>query len=768
MDSSARLPPVRTRAPLLFPALAFTGGVALGGAGLRLSIPLAFILGALGLLPRHRAWRLLGWIVSGWILAHLCNEPWEDVVSESVLRRPVTLTGRIEGCWERTDRYHRARFVVRRIEQGGSVWLVDRTIRLYAADRGEHPSCGGRIRVRGYLRPPRWFHNRPRVRVGGWGLFLESPRLSEILEAPGPFAGISGRIRRHLFPNGSFEEGRGRGRALARALLTGDTGELPREWVLGLQRAGLSHVLAVSGLHVGLLLVLTGAISLPLPRSLRFAALLSVLIGYGLVVGPRSSLLRAGCMGAVGSSALFLRRPPQATNALSIALLGLLSLAPERIQGPGFQLSVAATAGILFLYRPLTGMLEPVPDWVRGPFAVTLAAQIATIPWSLSLFHRWPLMAPVLNLLAVPWLAAALFVAVIWAGLRIVLPGIAAPVVHLLDLLAAPLSVVADLSPDLLRTEVVSWAWAPALVLVGAIWAAVWLGSRPGARKPLLALGLVVSIGAWGWDQSSSTAPATPELLLLDVGQGEGMVLRDGREAIVIDAGGWDGPGFGVRVVAPVLAREGLDAPRALVVTHGDRDHCGGILDLARLLQGTEVWLPPGLSKTPCGQELLQMVWLEHRTLRAGDRAKVGRWRLTVLGPGVREGGRSEGRNTDSLVLAARIFDRSLLLTGDIDAAAERRLARSRFHHWIDSDLLKVAHHGSRTSTTEDWLDLVTPRRALISAGAHNAYGHPAPAVLTRLVRRKILVLRTDRQGMIRLRWPAPGPPRIRVLGRGN
>ncbi|RMH18317.1 MAG: MBL fold metallo-hydrolase [Acidobacteria bacterium] len=251
---------------------------------------------------------------------------------------------------------------------------------------------------------------------------------------------------------------------------------------------------------------------------------------------------------------------------------------------------------------------------------------------------------------------------------------------------------------------------------------------------------------------------------MLDVGQGEALLLRDGRRAILVDGGGWPQGDLGSRVLVPALAARGVRRLDALVMTHPDRDHCRGLVDLVRQLPVAEVWSSPGWTP-PCAVELISAPGPRWRPLWAGDERRLGRWRLAVLHPPPAASRRRHGGDNDrSLVLAASVHGRRVLLTGDLEAAGERRLLRAS-REALAADVLKVAHHGSKTSSTAAFLRAVAPRLALISAGRHNPYGHPAAPVLARLEGAGIRVLRTDRGGAVELTIPAGGPLRIRRPG---
>ena len=199
--------------------------------------------------------------------------------------------------------------------------------------------------------------------------------------------------------------------------------------------------------------------------------------------------------------------------------------------------------------------------------------------------------------------------------------------------------------------------------------------------------------------------------------------------------------------------------------SNAQRDHCNGLVDASAYLPVKEVWIGPGWDPMGCAGQLITLPGVRLRILWAGERATLGRWELLALHP---DPGETRGTNERSLVLRAESGGVRLLLTGDVERWAESRLLAAWPPEALRTDLLKVAHHGSRTSTSESFLDAVIPRLALISAGPRNLYRHPSPVVLDRLGERHIPTLRTDRDGLIlvsfgedrRLHVSLPGAPR--------
>ena len=250
---------------------------------------------------------------------------------------------------------------------------------------------------------------------------------------------------------------------------------------------------------------------------------------------------------------------------------------------------------------------------------------------------------------------------------------------------------------------------------------------------------------------------------MLDVGQGDAVLIRDGNRSLLVDGGGWSSGDFGGRVLVPALAAEGVRRLDALVLTHPDRDHCAGLLDLVDYLPARELWLAPGAAASSCGRALALRPGPRLRLLWRGERAALGGWRFEALHPPPGGGGDDNDR---SLVLLATAAGRRVLLTGDIEAAAERELVAAQ-REALRADVLKVAHHGSKTSTTPAFLAAVAPRLALISSGLNNPYGHPHPTVVARLAERGVPTLRTAAAGMVVVRFAAgsglrvelPGPP---------
>ena len=262
---------------------------------------------------------------------------------------------------------------------------------------------------------------------------------------------------------------------------------------------------------------------------------------------------------------------------------------------------------------------------------------------------------------------------------------------------------------------------------------------------------------------STPETPTDPDLMLIDVGQGESIMLRDGNRTLLIDGGGWSQADIAQSILIPTLTRWGVARLDAVVLTHPDLDHCGGLLALASYLSIDNLYTSVGWQGNDCASSLLSRAGIDAHPLWRGERLALGRWQIEVLHPGA---GARLGRNDRSLVLRASVLDRQVLLTGDLETAGEGQiLGTFDPEHLGPVDVLKVGHHGSRTSTSIAWLERLRPRLALISCGGWNRYGHPAGQTLERLADVGARVLRTDIHGAIRLRFSADGGMHIELPG---
>lgn len=802
------------RIPALAPA---TGVLAGAGAAFQLAwapVPLAAALLAGGIALRRTAGALIAGLGAGLLSAAglgLPADPWAALDPD----RPVEVRGRVATHWRETGWGWRAILRVERLAQGRWVSIAARDLAMELPGEVPPAPMGSRLVARGYVGRSPGFANRLPVPPGPWRLRVKTPRLVTKVAAPGPIDQLASILRRRVEAECNRAVGRGgeagrldgneavlpaatparlgasrsrrpavgeRGVALVRALVLGDPWQLPPAWLRGLRRTGLAHLLAVSGLHVGLVGALALVAAAPLGRRGRIAVALAAIGVYLLVAGPRPALLRASLMGLAGGAALLAGRAPSAANALALAAAVLVLFRPELMADLGFGLTVAATAGIVLLApalarrwlgdggsgggAPTRGPIEVIRRWALRALAATVGAQLAAAPLALPSFHLLSPAAPLLNLAAVPWTALALAGCAAWVPLAAAVPRAGAAVLPLLDALAAPFGWPA-LGPP------VAWGVLPVAAPVGvcltvsAALAAVLVGR--GARIGLLVLLLLLEPvqlpDRWG-----RNGPL--EVAMLDVGQGDALLLRDGRRAVLVDGGGWRRGDFGGRVLLPALLGSGVRRLEALVLTHPDVDHCGGLDDIGSYFAIGEVWMAAAAAGSPCADSLAAIPGVVVRRLAAGDRAEVGRWRFAVLGPKPGDGPVREaaGRNDRSLVLFAEAGGRRCLLTGDAESRTERRVAARLGSAIAETDpnrrpcdVLKVAHHGSKTSTTPALLAAARPRLALISAGVRNPYGHPAPEVVARLERAGARVLRTDRSGAVHVSWQPGGPLRIEL-----
>lgn len=751
-------------APLVPPALALGAGCAAASYLTWLPVPLLVGLVLASCMLPGRARLVLTVLALGLLRATVAGELPADPLDGIAVHRPVVAELQPTAPWRADDDGWSTPARVERLRQGPRVSTRGFDLWLSVPGPEPPPSPGSRLRVRGLLRRSPGFANGPWVEPGPWRLSVKSRRLMDVVAPPGPVSRLSARLRdavessiRRAAPEG------GPGVAWVRALVLGDPTDLSPSVRRGLSRHGLGHLLALSGLHVGLVAGFVLLLTMPFPRRIRWLLPLVAVAAYVLLAGPRPSLVRASVMAVAAAGALWLERPPTPRNALALGVLGLVWHRPEIVLELGFQLTVAATAGILELTFPLAdrwrrprGGLPPA--WAFA-LAVPVAAQLATLPWTASRFFGIAPLGVVANLLAAPWAALVLFAALVWVALTWISPPLAAFCTPLLDLLTTPAETLSRLPTGSWSF----WPWAPSFPLALAVATGLALLCLRGGRRTLYgALVCVLAWGVWVGVTGGSRHVAAPELVVLDVGQGDALLLRSGRRAVLVDGGGMPGDfDVGGRVLLPALARLGVRRLDAMVLTHPDRDHCGGLADVAGWLPVGEVWMAEGVAPGSCVDRLRRVPGAVVRELPAEGLQTVGDWRFHVLWPDRNEPMRpGDSDNERSLVLSAEASGHTVLLTGDVGSGTERRLVR-RWGANLAADVLKVAHHGSKGSSSDGFLDAVAPRLAVVSAGATNPYGHPAPEVLERLARRRVPTLRTDVHGLIRIRFPPDGPVRI-------
>jgi competence protein ComEC len=733
-------------APALAPAIAVATGAWLAP---RLELSILGLIGLAGLaLAAPRPWRLAVWLSAGALAASLHGD--------RRLTRPFDPGRPVEAVVAVTEHPLRGAFgwsAAGRVEVGRQGREVEpRAGEVILELPQERPAeVGERLRLRGYLARTAGYANRAPTEPGPPRFRVKTSRLIEAEAPAGPVARISHRLRQRVERSLSAA-GPGAGVAFTRAWILGDVSALQPPWRRAMRRAGLSHLLAVSGFNVSLAAGFCWLLGGWLPGRWRYLPPLCAIVAYLLLVGPLAPMLRAALMALLGLAALWLRRPPQTANALAVAVGGLVLIDPALVHDVAFQLTVSATAGLVFLAPALEESWQRLPPLWRRPLAASVAAQLATLPFALEAFHQVAPMGLWTNLWAVPWSALCLLVAVAWCCLAAVSPAGAVAAVPVLDCLARPFTALAETPAGLWRVQSSAGGAAIGLGVALALAVACLRPRRAIWVAAALAMGLRCSTGG----------AAAPRLALLDVGQGDAILLRDEGHAVLIDGGGWSQGDFGGRVLLPALAGEGVHRLDAMVLTHPDRDHCGGLLDLIDYLEVDELWVAPR-QPAGCATDLLQRPGPSLRVFWEGEERQVGRWRFHALGPDPAGQGSDNGR---SLALVAEVNGGRALLTGDLEADAERRLLASGER--LAADLLKVGHHGSQTSTSQPFLGRVQPRLAIVSVGAGNPFGHPNAVVMERLRAARVPTLRTDLAGEIevaflpggRLRVDTPGAPR--------
>jgi competence protein ComEC len=600
-------------------------------------------------------------------------------------------------------------------------------------------TVGRRAFVRGQLATADAFARRR-----GAVIVLRARSIQPLQERRGGIAGALDHVRTRaeqvLERDVPLREG-----ALLQGMVLGDDHRLPSQLRDDFRAAGLTHLTAASGQNVMLLAALTAALTTSLGIGLRprLAVALAVVGLYVPLAGGGPSIQRAGVMGAVGVVAGMVGRPASRWYALGLAAAVTLALDPRTAIDPGWQMSFAAVAAIFVVGGRLRDRLAArrVPRQLAEAMALTLAAGAATAPIIAWHFHRVSLVSPIANVLAVPAVGP-----VMWLGMVAATIGQASPAAG--ALLAAGAAVPAGYLARLAHLCAVVpgaavTASAPVVVMGLAVLVAVFASRR--GRRLAIVCAATAGLAVVAWPRGGATGGGPPRHLrvtFLDVGQGDATLLQDGDASVLVDTG----PPAG-HVVAR-LRHAGVRRLDVLVITHAQLDHDGGAPSvLAGLPVGLVVDGRDGV-RSAVGDEIAAAASRLHLRMlapAAGQVIRVGRIDLRILWPRREPVVAHVGVDPNERAIVSLVCDGGVrvLLTADVESDVLGALDLPPV------DVLKVSHHGSADIGLPALLARLRPTVAVISVGARNLYGHPAPATIRALSRAVPDVYRTDRDGTV-------------------
>lgn len=581
-----------------------------------------------------------------------------------------------------------------------------------------------------------------------------------------PVESMRYRIREFLTSSPLLGEG-GFGYGLLRALIIGDRSGLGESTTEAFRQAGLAHLLAISGQHVGLvaivffflcrgLLYLVPRVGLwvPVQKLAWFGALVPTVVYVGLAGFPVSAL-RALILLSVFAMTFVCQRSRDLWSALALAGFVILLMDPASLFSSSFQLSfVAVAAMILFLGDMKPGILSKV----LSIFFTSLIVTFLTAPLLAYYFRAIPLAGLLANVIAIPLLGI------------VVLP-------------LSLLTIIVGLFSQSVGTFLLSPATQTADVLIGlARWFSSWELSLPVSLRPIQVVFCYISFSLFllrkeWWKRSvlvtltllvllgveeAYSQYATQEklrLTMLDVGQGDAILLElPAGEDYLIDGGGFYIPkdqrkysvtDIGKRVILPYLKQQGIDSLEGIILSHPHPDHYEGLISVVRDLPVKHFYWNGDKFDDSSFEEMMRLLREKkvgrYRIHKASDAIKKDSVMIQWLGP---KDGVPASMNDRSLVMRIDHGEICFLLTGDIEASAEKRLVKEG---QLECDILKAPHHGSNTSSTMSFINAIKPKHVLISAGANNPFGQPDKEVIDRYKKMGIPIWRTDRNGAIRV-----------------
>lgn len=515
---------------------------------------------------------------------------------------------------------------------------------------------------------------------------------------------------------------------------------------------GLAHIVAVSGAHLVVVAGFFAAVLklLRVPRKGAIVAQACFVVAYAAFTGMPISALRAAVMSICSLFAFFVERRSSSVTALGICVVCMITLQPSLALSASLALSGCASLGIVLLSRPVTACLDDMlhghARWVSSALGATLSANMLTAGIAASLFNQIPLVTPLSNVIAVPLFSAMVVVGMASTMVGIACPasalGAAMPEMALARMFCSCVHLLARVPHACISADVSTVAAVACSMAIA--FAMARFRPQPtrydGWALVVTGIGLTVCL-LFVFPRFHGY-----EVVMIDVGQGDAVVYRQGSHAVLVDTGKDDAK------LLRGLACHDVRALDAVVISHPDDDHCGALPALLATMPVTRVYIARDALTCPCDKcSALRsnLGGCRVEGLVQGDELALSGYSLQVIAP---QGFAYEGDNQDSLVMVVRcdcngdgVGDWAILTSGDAESGVLVSLMRTM--DMGDIDILKVPHHGSAQAVDAELLQTIRPRVSLIGVGADNRYGHPAQETIDQLEEAGSLVFRTDVNG---------------------
>lgn len=543
----------------------------------------------------------------------------------------------------------------------------------------------------------------------------------------------------------------------AKALLLGYDEEIPFEQDFALQKSGIRHVVAVSGLHVA---VLMSVLYILTRNRFKLTAIigLPVLFLFAGVAGFTPSVVRACVMQALVIIALAVNKEYDLMTALAAAVTGMLLANPLTITSPSFQLSVGCMIGILLVSHPISQYLMDkkrigrwdrksfkgkIARWVAHSFAASCGAMVITIPLS-AVYYGMISLTGILTNLLILWLVSVSFCgillacvcSVIWLPLGSFVAGIVTFLLRIVLFVAKMMSKI--------PVTVAYTGSVYTIVWIVLIYVLIILFVCSQKKKPwILAAGLALTFGLSLFATWLEPRMDNVRMTVVDVGQGQCILIQSKDKAYVVDCGGDSGE-YTANALTCAMGAQGISKLDGLIITHYDADHINGVPYLLNVVSVDALYLPDTEPdnewRLMLSDEHIPIFWVRQETTISCGKGFISLYPLI----------QQEQSNESSMCILFQSENCDILITGDRSMTGERHFLQQCDD--VHADVLVVGHHGADTSTAADFLNAVQPKIAVISVGKYNRYGHPDKMTMDKLKISGCIILRTDAMGNIVIR----------------